>query len=225
MRGRLEGFALIEIALALIILGLITSFILPLMNGYKVWQAQQKTENHHQQIIASLANYVLRTHRLPCPALNQMENGKAQPHCRSGIGLVPYKTLGLSEKIAKDGQHQWFTYIVNPELTSIAIQSIDQNDAKSFCKCRNRALTMEEVDLPDHDCLAVVLTSSPPPQSLNLKKDLHGRSIWVTRDNLMAIHAKRPCQETASLPPARGIPGPPPPINVFKNRELPPKNN
>jgi type II secretory pathway pseudopilin PulG len=214
-RQQLPAFSLIEVALSLIILGLVTSFIIPLFTSYLTLDAQRRTDQHQQQILASLANYVLRHSRLPCPAHITSTKGEALSQCRHGIGRVPYQTLGLSEKIAKDGHNHWFIYIVNPELTSETIQSLDQSDAKCFCRANNRILTIDQINLPTEDCLAVVLSSAPvPPDSLQLKNSLHNPLIWISRDNLMALYAKRPCQPLQNQ--ARSSTSPRLPISIFK---------
>ncbi len=220
MKKRLAGFALMEVALALIILGVVTSFILPLIHSYLTLEAAKKTEAHQQHIFAALANHVLRYNRLPCPA-QESEPGKAPKHCPQGIGHIPFKTLGLPEHVAKDGHKHWFTYIVNPELTSITIQSLDQGGVKCFCQANNRHLTIENVELPDHDCIAFALSTAPvPPSSLQLKNTHSHPLVWISRDLLMANYAKRPCQPLTSQPaprPSIGLPHPP--LNLFNRRE------
>lgn len=66
----------------------------------------------------ALGAYVLANKRLPCPAVNT--NGDAQTTCTNGanIGFVPFRTLGIMEKTAKDGRHHWLTYAVQPNLAS-----------------------------------------------------------------------------------------------------------
>ncbi len=53
--------------------------------------------------------------RLPCPALSA--NGEAQTTCTND-------TKARDEKTAKDGNHHWMTYVVEPNLASARINWI-----------------------------------------------------------------------------------------------------
>jgi len=70
-------------------------------------------------VIEALAAYVLAHQRLPCPATNT--SGDAAAICTvagSNIGFIPFRSLGISEKLAKDGHHHWITYAIQPSLAS-----------------------------------------------------------------------------------------------------------
>jgi type II secretory pathway pseudopilin PulG len=117
---RLSAFTLIEIAIALIVMGTLTGLLIPLVTtSYRLTQ-QRTTETHKEQIFSALAAYVLRHFLLPAPA--DSSSGEAIENCRNDysrcMGYVPYKTLGLPEKVAKDGYGRWFTYAVQPALVN-----------------------------------------------------------------------------------------------------------
>jgi type II secretory pathway pseudopilin PulG len=140
MKKTLPGFVLLEVAIALSVLGVITYMAMPLLGKIQQWQQVRLTTAHQEKIVESLAGYVLSNKRLPCPALTS--NGEAQSTCTNDtkVGFVPYKTLGIDEKTAKDGNHHWMTYAVQPSLASSRISCISTDpslaiDPKTvFCK-------------------------------------------------------------------------------------------
>jgi prepilin-type N-terminal cleavage/methylation domain-containing protein len=199
MKRRLPGFSLIEVALALIILGLVTSLTLPLITNLLTLEAQRKTDQHQQQITAALASYVLQHHRLPCPA-ESPSSGISLDHChrslRSCVGYVPYKTLGLPEAVAKDGRKKSFLYAVNPELTEIMV-ALGDTTSKNFCDVQHSTLTIETIEIPQGDCLAFILAPfAELPISLDFPSPHQFPIFWITRNNLLAHYAKRPCTKS-----------------------------
>lgn len=123
-RKTIPAFALLEVAIALSVLGVITYMGMPLLSKMQQWQQVKVTNAHQEKIIEALAGYVLANKRLPCPALGA--NGVAQATCTNDTkaGFVPYTTLGIDEKSAKDGNNHWMTYIVQPCLTAKQIHWI-----------------------------------------------------------------------------------------------------
>ena len=111
---------------------------MPLISKLSNWQHTRTTAAHQEQIMEALGAYVLANMRLPCPAANT--SGQSEPG--TNIGYVPYQTLGISEKIAKDGQHHWMTYAVQPSLASSNIMFVQSSsgflmDSQSiFCAAK-----------------------------------------------------------------------------------------
>ena len=143
MKKTIPAFALLEIAIALSVLGVIAYMTMPLLGKIQQWQQVRITNAHQEKILESLSGYVLANRRLPCPALTS--NGEAQAICTNDTktGFVPYKTLGIDEKTAKDGNYHWMTYTVQPNLASSRISCIYTDpslaiDPKTvFCKTSN----------------------------------------------------------------------------------------
>lgn len=168
MKRTLPAFALLEVAIALSVLGIIAYMTMPLLGKIQQWQQIRVTHAHQEKIIESLAGYVLLNKRLPCPALTA--NGEAQPICtnETKAGFVPYKTLGIDEKTAKDGYYHWMTYVVQPTLASTRISCIYTDpglaiDPKTvFCKAPSEGnFTIQSADnqlcIQVPDFVAVVL--------------------------------------------------------------------
>lgn len=169
-RYTIPGFALLEVAMALSILGIIAYMGMPLLGKIQHWQQVRVTNTHQEKIIEALAGYVLANKRLPCPAASS--NGEARATCTNDTkaGFVPYKTLGIDEKTAKDGNHHWITYVVQPNLASPRINWVQPEadlvvDPKTvFCKAPddgNFTIQNEsgQVCIMAPDFVAVVLIS------------------------------------------------------------------
>ncbi len=111
-----------------------------------------------------LQEYLAQNGRLPCPAdvLAPPESrGERRFGCaqtRGGyIGIVPYRTLGLPESVAKDGYGQWMTYVVDPEMTG------HLHTIRLFL-CRDLFSKPPQIDVQDGDTLSInrFLKSSQP---------------------------------------------------------------
>ncbi|WP_038465963.1 hypothetical protein [Candidatus Odyssella acanthamoebae] len=164
MTRRLPAFSLIEIAIALIIIGILASLTIPVITTHHRFNQQKTTDNHREQIMAALAAYVLQYHRLPAPA--PTSEGKAIEKCTKPaqcVGFVPFTTLGLSEKTAKDGYGNWFTFAVHPELTQTEAQTVSRG--KYFCKVSSHLIKVQNLHTArniieeSEDPLAFVLIS------------------------------------------------------------------
>lgn len=144
MTKRLSGFSLIEVAMVLCIIGVLSGIGIPTLNSFLKQQKVRKTEDHLEQILQSLTAYVLTNKRLPCPANPKAcdeEAGVSEANClftETFIGLVPYRTLGIPEKVIKDGYHNLISYAVNPVLTNSEIKSLNasfESDLPSTIFC------------------------------------------------------------------------------------------
>ncbi len=131
----LPGFTLIEIAIVICIMGILSGLGLPLFNQYIKQKRTQGTEDHLEKVIHSLSTFVLTHKRLPCPAdptATSNEKGIEQEAClynKTFRGIIPYRSLGIPEKIAKDGYHNWITYAVSLDLTSLELKYLNQPDS------------------------------------------------------------------------------------------------
>jgi len=128
IRKTIRAFALLEVAIALSVLGVIAYMSMPLISKLQNWQQTRVTTTHQEQIMEALSAYVLANKRLPCPAANI--GGAAQ--IGLNVGFVPYQTLGIAEKIAKDGNHHWMTYAVQTSLASQDITNLQSIEGLSM---------------------------------------------------------------------------------------------
>lgn len=114
MASRLPGFMLLEVAFTLLIIGAVGTLGLSAYRSIKNNQAHAVTEQRMDSLFKALAYYVHRNGLLPCPATS--EDGFEQSSsigCSSSVGLVPYQTLGISEREARDGWQHKIVYAVD----------------------------------------------------------------------------------------------------------------
>jgi hypothetical protein len=108
-------------AIVLVILGIIGGMSLPLLNAQIKRSALLKTKEHQDYDLNALAAFVEKNRRFPCPADPQILGegfGISQISCsdKKAEGILPFKTLGISEKYARDGFKRLMTYGVDPGL-------------------------------------------------------------------------------------------------------------
>jgi prepilin-type N-terminal cleavage/methylation domain-containing protein len=100
-----HGFTLIEMAIVLIILGLVLSSLLVPIRAQRDLQAQRQTEETLARAKQVLLGYAQTFGRLPCPA-TPLTNGNEAPvgggACTVTSGLLPAATLGI-QPINNDG--------------------------------------------------------------------------------------------------------------------------
>ncbi|MGL5784224.1 MAG: hypothetical protein ACRCYZ_01925 [Alphaproteobacteria bacterium] len=202
-----EGFSLLEIALGLMLLGMLGGIFLPFLMNQQQLRKSQLTLQHQERIIHSLALYATLHGRLPCPgnpSAKGKERGVALAYCTSqtAVGIVPYRSLGLPEQFSKDGYLNEFTYGVHPSLAKPVQQAMAperSSDDRGFCakiheKEHKHFLDVQEGETPSvrqslkgGDVIAFVLVSHGPSGEGAFQKGILG----TTRRSL---HQAGPCK-------------------------------
>ncbi len=95
-----RGFSLIELAIVMVILGLMLGTMLIPLSTQRDLSNRKATETLLDEVHDALLGFAAAHGRLPCPATNA-SNGQAAPTgaattCTQPHGLVPARTLGLS---------------------------------------------------------------------------------------------------------------------------------
>lgn len=93
-----DGFTLIELALVVMIMGLLLAGLVMPLSARVDQQRFDDTKRQLAEISAALAGYTLAQDALPCPA-TPASSGRASPAgggCTSQHGFVPAATLGLT---------------------------------------------------------------------------------------------------------------------------------
>lgn len=128
-----SGFTLVEMAVVILIIGLITGSVFALINPLNKNMREAETRERMEYIADAVANYAAKYNRIPCPAppdptdntgsMNEVlgmmyRNGNNGPPNCSGAperqGIVPFRTLGIHPDKAIDGWGNYFTYAVSP---------------------------------------------------------------------------------------------------------------
>lgn len=113
-----RGFLIIELGFVLVIMGIMLGMGASMFMAYLNFQQEKATSKHQEVVLASIQQYFAQYGYVPCPA--DVSNGVQRSRCsgRTAVGVVPYRTLGLPAKMAKDGYSNWMTYAV--DASSIA---------------------------------------------------------------------------------------------------------
>lgn len=137
-RRRLErGFSLIEMAIVLVVIGIVLSGGLLAVSPILQSSKESETSARMDRIEQALTLYVIRYGCLPCPAEPATASGGANAGWSHGAayynsgcttacdattvasqGVVPWVTLGLSEAEGRDGFGQRIDYAVTAALVA-----------------------------------------------------------------------------------------------------------
>ncbi len=170
--SREAGFSLLELALVLVILGIIGGMGLPLLKARLSHSAVVKTRDNQEYVLQAIAAFVAKNRRFPCPAAPQGagENYGVEPRERkcSGSkaeGIVPFRTLGISENFARDGFKRWMTYVVDSNLAD------KEHENNIHLVSGGRVIVYNEQEQP-----VIVDKSSKNPNFIALVLISHGES-------------------------------------------------
>ena len=99
MKGRMNGFSLLELSVIVLVLGMLTVFLWPLAGAFLQQREKATTHTLLEQADWALTGFVMSKHRLPCPAPKQ--DGAEDCTNSAETGYLPYKTLGIADARAK----------------------------------------------------------------------------------------------------------------------------
>lgn len=128
-----NGFALTELAIALIIIGVVSGMGISLMTHRLSQKSRQIDEQRHDVIMHALASYALHHNRLPWaadPAASKNQFGSKAENLT--VGIVPFRDLGLDPSLVKDSHKNYITYVVYKDLSNITYTGEGEGKRK-FC--------------------------------------------------------------------------------------------
>ncbi|HLX22544.1 MAG TPA: type II secretion system protein [Usitatibacter sp.] len=116
-----RGFTLVEILVVLIILAVVITMAAAVTRGIAASQQQTLTVTRLATVDAAIVQFVAAQKRMPCPAdgtLQSSDNnaGLEAAGCNQTNGVVPWRSLGLTEQDATDGWYRRFTFRTDPQL-------------------------------------------------------------------------------------------------------------
>lgn len=133
------GFTLIEMAIVLVISGLLLTAVLSVGNAQLQSARISSTKQKQEAVRLALINFITRNNRLPCPAIAGLAPAAAgygaeaaTPGTCAGTvingavttGIVPWRSLALSDENAEDGYYHRFTYQVALAATNTNSKTI-----------------------------------------------------------------------------------------------------
>jgi type II secretory pathway pseudopilin PulG len=126
-----SGVTLVEMAMVLVVIGLIIMTVFPALNALRSSGQRTLTQSNLQSLMLATAAYAQANGCLPCPTPPAtLGNGfghvrgdtSASPAacgtCAAPEGIAPFMALGVTSATAHDGWGHWITMRVDPALTS-----------------------------------------------------------------------------------------------------------
>lgn len=197
-RRHRNGSLLLEIAIGISVIGLISGFFLT--RGIAINRAarEQKTKNNIEVVTSALASYLATNKRLPRPSSPERK-GLESESADTAVGTVPFNTLGIAERCAIDGNGRPLIYVVEPALADVC-EAIyfDPNwmfPPKYFCNSAIISKIKIKSNAKNDDIVSFVIdTADNPPQisdeNIIISPSIH--TFWVRR-NFFLIHYLKGC--------------------------------
>lgn len=129
VRKKNYGFTLVELAMVLMIIGLLLGGLIPTISSQIERQHTNETRKQLDEIKEALAGFAVINGRLPCPANGTTASGN-ESTAGSGVsltctltkGVLPWATLGVNET---DAWSRRFTYRVSHGVSSNFADGVD----------------------------------------------------------------------------------------------------
>lgn len=170
IRPHPKGFTLVELAVVLVIIGIIAAMGLAAVKAQMISAAIRTTQGNQDTIKSALIAYLGQHKRLPCPdrdfaAPDGIENRQnmpggmpdtTSPCSLPSFGLIPYQTLGLPRSVALDGWDDFFSYSISNNTTTAPNQ--DWTISTNFHEGNTGAITVNDGIAPVPNFVAVVIS-------------------------------------------------------------------
>lgn len=121
---RAQGFSLVEMAMVLLVVGVLAALFLPATNTMMDNNRRKETRTKLESLESAITRFVMTNQRLPCPAdgaqgvsnansgLELRDPGPPATCTAMSTGIVPWRTLGVPVDSATDAWGNLITYRV-----------------------------------------------------------------------------------------------------------------
>jgi prepilin-type N-terminal cleavage/methylation domain-containing protein len=127
LQQKQTGFTLVEMAIVLVILGLLLGGVLAPMSAQKEQQRRNENQQLLNQALEALQGYALVNGQLPCPDSSGdgvADNASCTTNAATAYsGRIPWVTLGLNAQFDPWGEGHPVNYAVNGAFTGYSIGS------------------------------------------------------------------------------------------------------
>ena len=195
-----RGSFLLEIAVALSVLGLISGFLITKSIVANRAIRLQTTKHNIEYVKSALGVYLANYNRLPKPSHDASgKESAAGGGLADFVGNVPYNTLGIPKKYTIDGNAKPLVYIVEPQLTA-NFSSINEKptlDSSEFCKwIANPSIEVQGVGEALPSIIAFVIDTKQPAISDKIRVVPTSDTSWISRDIFLMQYLKNsPCKK------------------------------
>ena len=190
-----SGFILMEVVVALLLMGVLLHGGSRILSHLHQQKCQRETHARQQSILKTLASYAAINGRLPWAAGKEGVENRAT---RQRFGYVPFKTLGLSVLYGKDGYGRFMRY----HVASFHAPPPSVSPLERYCRAApENPLRHVHYDAAlASDCIAVSLISHGPEvcdcseERLDVLEGLPGHTVvWATRNTLLTLYGEGSC--------------------------------
>lgn len=121
-----SGFTLVQVAVIVVVVGLTAGAFFSALSVRDARTRDERTKDTQRVVASALSDYAQRHYTLPCPgdpaAATANAIGLARATCNTAalrVGVVPFRTLGLSPNEALDGYGNPMTYAVQADISGV----------------------------------------------------------------------------------------------------------
>ncbi|MDR2158267.1 MAG: hypothetical protein LBO02_03060 [Holosporaceae bacterium] len=182
------------------IISIISGFIITkTVSAGKIMRAQITKSNIETTAVA-LAAFLANQNRLPRPSFDDdgRESLESGTNLFNFVGKVPYHSLGISAKIALDGNGKPLIYMVEPKLAGNFQSIYERGMDNYFCSgIFSPSIVINNIEDPSPDVIAFAIDvhDNPPVITEKINVRISSNTSWFSRDRLLMQYLKnRPCK-------------------------------